>query len=78
MQGNLLRGEIAAKGLTMREVAHMTGISRNSFSAKINGKTPFNTEEVVRLCEVLEIDDPIKKINIFLTTSSQNRDVQSA
>ena len=78
MNGNLLRGEIAARGYTLRELANLSGISRTSLSAKINGKRPFDTDEVVRLCEVLGITDPVKKIDIFLTTSSQIRDNATA
>ena len=71
MQANLLRAEIAAQGLSQREVAERAKISRSAFSAKINGQRPFDTEEAVRVCEVLGINDKQKKCDIFLTRVSQ-------
>jgi plasmid maintenance system antidote protein VapI len=71
MQGNLLRAEIAAQGLSCREVAERANISRSAFSAKINGQRPFDTDEAVRVCNVLGIVDNRKKVEIFLTTPSQ-------
>lgn len=71
MQANLLRAEIAAQGLSQREVAQRAKISRSAFSAKINGQRPFDTEEAVRVCDVLGISDDKKKCDIFLTTVSQ-------
>lgn len=67
MKTNLLRAEIVAKGLTMAQVAKSVGMHRNSFSAKVNGKVQFNTDEIVRLCDFLDITDPIKKVAIFLS-----------
>lgn len=67
MKGNLLRAEIAAKGMSQREVAEKANISRSAFSAKINGQRPFDTDEAVRVCDVLEIIDNARKVEIFLT-----------
>ena len=67
MQANRLRAEIALKGLTQREVAKRANISKSVFNAKINGLRAFDTDEAVRICEVLGIDDDRKKIEIFLT-----------
>lgn len=67
MQMNLLRAEIAAQGMSHREVAQKAGISRSAFSAKINGQRPFDTDEAVRVCAVLGIADNAKKVQIFLT-----------
>lgn len=71
MQSNLLRAEIASKGLSQREVAARAKISRSAFSAKINGQRPFDTDEAVRVCEVLGINDNQKKCDIFLTSMPQ-------
>lgn len=67
MKGNLLRAEIAAHGMSLREVAEKASISRSSLSAKINGQRSFDTDEVVRLCEVLGITDNEKRVQIFLS-----------
>jgi transcriptional regulator with XRE-family HTH domain len=67
MQGNLLRAEMAVKGMSQREVAEKAQISKSAFSAKINGQRPFDTDEAVRVCNVLGIVDNAKKVEIFLT-----------
>ena len=67
MKANLLRAEIAAQGMSQREVAEKARISRSAFCAKINGQRPFDTDEAVRVCEVLGINDNYKKVEIFLT-----------
>ena len=67
MKANLLRAEMAVKGMSQREVAEKAQISKSAFSAKINGQRPFDTDEAVRICDVLGIDDNAKKIEIFLT-----------
>lgn len=67
MKANLLRGEITAKGMTLMSLAKKIGISRNSMSAKINGRTQFNAWEIEKICDVLEIRDPGRKVEIFLT-----------
>ena len=67
MHGNLLRAELALKGMSQREVAEKAKISKSAFSAKINGQRPFDTDEAVRVCDVLGIVDNAKKVEIFLT-----------
>lgn len=71
MNTNLLRAEMAMQGMTGRQVAEKAGISRSAFSAKLNGIRSFDADEVIRICDVLAIHDPQKKIDIFLTKTSQ-------
>lgn len=66
MKANLLRAEFVASGKTMAQVAKEAGFARNTLSAKLNGKRQFNTDEIIRLCEVLNITEPAKKVDIFL------------
>lgn len=40
-------------------------ISENTFSAKVNGK-PFDTTLVDGICDILEIEAPAEKAEIFL------------
>lgn len=54
---NLLRGMIATKGYTQKEIADIIGISRQSFSDKLNNKSTFKVSEIIKLCEVLDITD---------------------
>ena len=67
MKANLLRAEMAMKGMSQREVAEKARISKSAFSAKINEQRPFDTDEAVRICDVLGISDNAKKVEIFLT-----------
>lgn len=67
MQMGLLRAEMAYQGMSQRETAERAKISKSAFSAKINGQRPFDTDEAVRICEVLGITDDKKKVDIFLT-----------
>lgn len=71
---NLLRSRMAEKGLTQKSLAEMVGISKNTLSAKLNNKTPFNTIEINKICLILNIEDNTEKVNIFLGSSSQFRD----
>ena len=72
---NRLVGKIAENGFTQGDVARALGLSANTFSARINGKSYFNTNEVERMCQILRITDDAEKAQIFLYQSSHNRDV---
>ena len=54
---NLLRGRIAEKGYTQKEVAQMIGITYQSFSDKINNKSNFKVSEIIKMCAILDIAD---------------------
>lgn len=71
MNASLLRGEIAANSLTASQLAKRIGISRNTLSAKMQGKRSFTLDEVYKICDVLNISNA-KRINeIFLPQSFQ-------
>lgn len=61
-------------GYNQKSLAEKIGISPNSLGNKINGRSFFETRQVVRLCEVLGILDDREKVEIFLTESSHYRD----
>lgn len=72
MQTNALKGKIAAAGYSQNSLAaamNQAGrkISKNTLSKKVNGKVPFDTDEVICLCELLLISDNNEKAYIFLT-----------
>ena len=69
---NKLKGKIAESGYSQRSLAAELGMSKNTLNAKVNGKVPFNTVEVVKICEVLGICDGSEKAAIFLPQPSQN------
>lgn len=71
MRTNELKGKIVAAGFTQRTLAEaMTAagskISENTLSKKVNGRVPFDTGEVVCLCDLLRITDNSEKAYIFL------------
>lgn len=54
---NLLKSEIIKKGMTLTEFASSLGISATSFSYKLNNKRCFTVNEILKICELLEIRD---------------------
>lgn len=60
-----LKGKIAEAGYSQRSLAAELGISKNTLNSKVNGKTPFNTVEIERICEKLNIRDATEKALIF-------------
>lgn len=66
MNKNLLKSKFVAHGLTYDDVAGRMGISKNTLSNKVNGVTYFDTEEITRLCEILNIEEDSEKVEIFL------------
>jgi len=42
-----------------RRLAEMIGIDKGTLNKKFGGKLPFLYSEVVRICEILRIDNPI-------------------
>jgi transcriptional regulator with XRE-family HTH domain len=70
----LLRGAIVRKGFTQETLARALKMSQNTLSAKILGKSYFDTDEIDKICELLDITDNEEKAQIFLSAPSRNRD----
>jgi DNA-binding XRE family transcriptional regulator len=66
MRRNLLKAKIVENGLTMEELADKISVSRTTLFYKMSGKTQFTIDEVVKICDVLNIRTPEEKTNIFL------------
>lgn len=66
-----LKGKIVEAGYTQRALAAELGMSKNTLNNKITGKTSFNMDEAMRLCELLGIQDNAEKAQIFLSNPSQ-------
>ena len=67
MQPNLLRAKIVENQLSQKEVAKALGLSENTMTKRLSGKTAFNTDEVIKLCDLLNIVDDVEKSRIFLS-----------
>lgn len=68
---NRLRSRMVLMGYTQKSlVAEMNerGVktSENTFSSKMNGKSQFDCDDADVICEILEVDDPADKAEIFL------------
>ncbi len=68
---NLLKSKIIAAGYTQVKLAPLAGLSVNTLNAKVNGRQVFNTDEIDRLCMLLDIKSPVEKCDIFLSEKSQ-------
>lgn len=61
-----LKKELIDAGITQRQLAKMSGISKNALNRKINNKAEFSLSETTILCECIGITDPARKCAIFL------------
>ena len=69
---NKLRARMVLKGYTQKTlVAEMNerGVktTENTLSSKMNGKSQFDCEDADVICDILEVNHPEEKADIFLT-----------
>ncbi len=67
---NLLKAAIVRAGLTQEKLAESIGISANTLSSRMSGTSCFDTDEIDKICFVLQIVDNSEKADIFLATPS--------
>lgn len=68
---NKLRSRMVLMGHTQKSlVAEMIkrGVktTENTFSSKMNGRSQFDCEDADVICDILKVDDPAEKADIFL------------
>lgn len=66
-----LRSKMVLKGYNQKSLvsemkARGVKISENTFSAKMNGASAFDCDLVDVLCDILEVEEPAEKADIFL------------
>ena len=66
-----LRSQMALKGHTQKSLvtemnARGVKISENTFSAKMTGASTFDCDMVDVICDILEVEEPAEKAQIFL------------
>lgn len=71
---SLLRGKIAAKYRNQRNFARAIGISEHSVSLKLNGKKQWRQDEIVRICELLDI--PASAIPIYFFREKHEKEAR--
>ena len=55
-----LRGILAERGISQKAVAKAIGMNVNYFSDRMTGDVDFRWSEVVKICRLLEIENPLK------------------
>ncbi len=68
---NLFKSAFVKKGYNQETLAKALGMSSNTLSSRIKGASCFDTDEIDRLCELLDITDNNEKAAIFLASPSQ-------
>lgn len=68
---NRLRSRMALKGYTQKALvsemnARGVKTTENTFSSKMNGKSQFDCDDADVICEILEVETPAEKAEIFL------------
>lgn len=59
MSFDKLKGKMAERHLSQAELAKCLGITVQALNAKLNGRSPFILEEVVKITDILSLDDPV-------------------
>lgn len=67
MQANKLRARMVLAGMSQAELAKICGVTENTLSNKLQGRTEFKADEIVKICEALGIQDAETRNDIFLT-----------
>ena len=67
----MLRSKMVLKGFTQKKLVSEINsrgmkISENTFSAKMNGTSVFDCDLVDVICDILELEEPAEKAEIFL------------
>ena len=68
---NRLRSRMVLMGYTQKSlVAEMNArgvkTSKNTFSSKMTGKSQFDCDDADVICDILEVEEPAEKAEIFL------------
>mgnify|MGYP001623102276 CR=1 FL=1 len=61
-----LKGKMAEAHVSQDKLSKQLGITVQALNAKINGRSPFTLEEVIKITDYLDLEDPV---NIFFKPS---------
>lgn len=51
-----LKGRIVEKGYTQQKLCDGIGITQNSMTNKLKGKSDFSSQEIAQICNMLDIE----------------------
>lgn len=66
MSFDKLKGKMTERHVSQEKLAKVLGITVQSLNAKLNGRSQFTLEEVVKISEHLKLDNPV---DIFFNPS---------
>lgn len=66
MSFDKLKGKMTESRISQEKLARHLGITVQSLNAKLNGRSQFTLEEVVKITKVLALEDPV---DIFFNPS---------
>lgn len=69
MSFDKLKGKMTERHLSQKNMAEALGITVQALNAKLNGRSQFTLEEVVKITAVLSLKDPV---DIFFSPSVLN------
>ena len=69
MSFDKLKGKMVERRISQEKMAKLLGITVQSLNAKLNGRSQFTLEEVVRITEILSLQDPV---DIFFAANVPN------
>lgn len=61
-----LKAKILLEGYTQASLAKAANMSKNTVNAKVNGRMDMTLADVDVFCELLNIETPEEKVDIFL------------
>lgn len=67
VKSNIIRAKMAERGMSQIKLAELLNMTQTSLSNKINNKRDFKLREIIKMCEVFEIESNEEKANIFLS-----------
>lgn len=70
---NQLKGIIAANGLSQRQLAEKMGMTEKTFYSKMH-KGVFNSDEIMKMVEILGIEDIEDIVGIFFAKREESRE----
>lgn len=60
MDLNKLRGALAERRITQRDLAKQLGLSVKTINAKLNGRTPITVDEAYSIINIAKIQKPME------------------